>query len=436
MAVRNIAWILATVAAITLPLPARTQTTGRPAAECKLRWSERRPLQVDGITAFLDRPATLSLNGRALLLGAHVFAADSVGHVVHPLIPPGAHYLDGIDQEAMGVMSDGRGTWDWVSLPPRTYRFPWLPRAALDSSGTVHVVWASDDSTVNEVPSTAPTIWYARFDGRRWTPPVRIASGHRYVWDSFTVTQLVMRNRSLSFAVSTMGEGITFFRAVDGQWTSHPVPLPTGFFGYPGIVVLPKGRIVLVVQGGSARVKNGIGGSAVFITRSDDDGVTWSAPLLVSKADGEPAFDHQLLIDSNRRLRVLWFRHEDSLGIPGTQISLTNSSGRVHIAESTDDGITWQELAPSAYLPNADGLQAMQLESGTVLVTLADRVAERILLTSWNGSWQPFASIEAAPNPFHPILGRGDAQRPVLTWGTRRPHNWVITMITTLTGCR
>jgi hypothetical protein len=156
--------------------------------------------------------------------------------------------------------------------------------------------------------------------------------------------------------------------------------------------------------------------------------------VLISTGDAEPAYDFQLL-ESSARLYALWFQQTDSLGSPALTANISNSPGRIYIAESDDAGITWRQLAPTVLLQNADGLQAMVADDGTLIVAIADRVEEEILLTTWKGDWRPFARIPAAPNPAHPALGRGDAQRPVLTWGTRRSDGWIVTMITTLTPC-
>lgn len=437
MTVRNVAWLASVLgmSACSIAGPPRAQSAPRNAGSCAATWSEPRPLRVRRNVAFLERPAVVSLRGRALLLGPRAFVSDSLGRPVNPLMAPGAHYIEGFDEIPMGVISDGAATWDWVSMPPRVRSAPWLPRAVVDSGGVAHVVWASSDSVVDDTPPTVPSIWYARFDGSHWSNPVRVAWGHRYYWSSANVSQLVMHNGTLHLAVSTMGEGITYLRQTDGTWTAHHIAaLPPEYFGYPGLAVMPSGRIVLVVQSPPERVRNGIG-SGVAVTRSDDGGLTWTPPQHISTPDQEPAYDHQLLLDPAGRLHAVWFQQTDSLGNPARQANISNSPGRVHIAESSDAGVTWQVLAPTALLQNADGLQTFQMDDGSLIVGLADRLGERILLTSWRGSWQLLASIDARPNPFHPAFGWGDAQRPVLTWGSRRAHEWVVTLFTTLGSC-
>ncbi|HET9728950.1 MAG TPA: sialidase family protein, partial [Acidimicrobiia bacterium] len=386
-------------------------------------------------TVFVERPAIVPVHGRALVIGPRAFVSDSAGRAASPLQAPGNPYVERFDEIPMGALSDGYGVWDWVSEPPRARSMPWLPRAAVDSDGVAHIVWASSDSAVDETPPAAPSIWYARFDGTRWTDPLRVGSDRRYYWSSSTVSPLVMRGRTLHFVVSTKGEGLTYFHSVGAGWSAQHVGISNLYYGYPGLAVLPSGRLVLVSQGPSKRGRPGWGESGVFATRSDDGGVAWSAPVLVSTADGEPAYDHQLLLDGNGALHAIWFQQTDSLGNPALHPNLGNSPGRVHVAESVDGGITWRQLAPSALLQNADGLVSMVGDDGSLIVALADRVDERLLLTTWKGSWRPFARIPAAPNPGHPALGRGDAQRPVLTWGTRGPHGRVITMMTMLTTC-
>jgi hypothetical protein len=435
MTVRNIAWVMVLSIVLAELHPAAGQGSLPRGDECVgVRWTPPRALRVGAYTAFLERPAIVPLLGRSLLLGPRAFATDSAGHPANPLMSPGAHYTEGFDELPMGVLADERGSWDWVTFPSRIRSMPWFPRAALDSSGTAHVVWASSDSAVDEIPPSAPSIWYARFDGRRWTEPERLATGHRYYWSSATVSPLIVRGRTLHFVVSTSGEGLTYFHATGGRWMAQHVGIPIVYNGYPALAVLGSGKLVLLAQGPQRRGREGWSESGVFISRSDDGGLTWTTPALISSGDAEPAYDFQLL-ESHGRLYALWFQQTDSLGRPALAPNLSNSPGRIYVAESADAGATWRQLAPTALLQNADGLQAMVGDDGVLIVTLADRVAEDILLTTWKGAWRPFARIPAAPNPSHPTLGRGDAQRPVLTWGTRRPHGWVTTMITSLTPC-
>lgn len=440
MTVRNVAAVVLMLSPLLCrSLLAGAQPTSVKADTCVgVRWSKPKPARVGAYTLFVERPAIVPVHGRMLLVGPRAFVTDSAGHPANPLRAPGDRYVERFDEIEMGALSDGRGVLDWVPEPPRARSMPWLPRAAADSAGIAHVVWASSDSAVDQIPPSAPSIWYARFDGARWSDPVRVASGRGYYWGSSSLSQLVLRGRTLHFVVSTKGkgEGLTYFRGADGRWTAHHVAISPQYFGYPSLAVLPSGRLVLVSQGPSHRGRPGWGESGVFATRSDDDGATWTTPVLVSTAEGEPAYDHQLQLDRKGRLRVLWFQQTDSLGNPALHPNLGNSPGRVYVAESLDGGVNWRQLEPSALLQNADGLVSMVADDGSLVVAVADGVHEEILLTTWNGSWHAFARIAAAPDPFHPALGRGDAQRPVLTWGTRRSHDWLTTMVTTLTPCQ
>lgn len=433
---RNVARVLMMLGVSWRPHPAYAQTRQAIAEPCVgVRWSPPMPIRVDAYTLFVERPAIVPLRGRALLVGPRAFVFDSIGRAVNPLLAPGNPYVERFDEMPMGAFSNGRGVWDWVSEPPRATSTPWLPRGAAGADGAAHIVWASSDSAVDQTPPAAPSIWYARFDGGRWTEPVRVATGRKYYWGASTLSSLVMQGRTLHFVVSTRNEGLRYFHGTDGVWTEQQVGIPSPYFGYPSLAVLESGRLVLITQGPSNRGRPGWGESGVFVARSDDGGATWTKPALVSTADGEPAYDHQLLPDARGGLHVLWFQQTDSLGNPALHPNLGNSPGRVHIAESLDGGVSWRQLAPTALLRNADGLVSLVSSDGTLIVALADRVDERILLTTWNGGWRSFARIAAAPDPFHPALGWGDAQRPLLTWGTRRPHGWVATMVTTLTPC-
>ena len=434
MAVRNIAWSAVVLGLCAGPASLKAQPAPAQKERCSIHWSEPHPLRVGHNTVFVERAASVSLHGRAFFVGARAFVYDSLGHPVQPLVPPGARYIEAFDEVPMGAISNGHGGWTWVSEPPHARSMPWYPEAVADSAGFAHVVWASSDTVEQVSPPTAPSIWYARFDGRHWSEPVHVAWGHHFYWTSSSVSQLLLVGRTLHFAVSTPGEGISYFRGSGGDWKVSVIGIDRTFTGYPSIALLPAGRIVLVIQGGSPSVNNGIS-SSVYATRSDDGGDTWSRPQLISSAESEPAFDFQLLRSSTGRLHAVWFQQTDSLGHPARHPNLGNSPGRIQIAESSDGGVSWHMLTPTALLANADGLQVLQTLNGALIATVADRVAEQVLVTQWNGRWLPFGKIAASVDPFHPALGWGDAQRPILTWGSRRTHDWYTTWTSTLTPC-
>jgi hypothetical protein len=401
---------------------------------CSVHWSEPHPVRVGHNTVFVERAASVSLHERAFFVGPRAFVYDSLGHPVQPLVPPGARYIESFDEIAMGAISNGHGAWNWVSEPPHARSMPWYPEAVADSAGIAHVVWASSDTVEQVSPPTAPSIWYARFDGRHWSEPVHIASGHQFYWTSSSVSQLLLVGRTLHFAVATPGKGISYFRGSGSRWKVSVVGIDPTFTGYPSLAVLPAGRIVLVIQGGSPGANNGIS-SSVYATHSDDGGDTWTPPQRISSAASEPAFDFQLRRSPAGALHVVWFQQTDSLGRPAPRPNLGNSPGRIQMAESNDAGVSWHALPPTSLLANADGLQLLQTPNGSLIATVADRVAEKVFVTQWNGRWLPFGKIDASGNPFHPALGWGDAQRPILTWGSRRTHDRYTTWMTTLTPC-
>jgi hypothetical protein len=177
--------------------------------------------------------------------------------------------------------------------------------------------------------------------------------------------------------------------------------------------------------------------SGLYAIATEDDGATWSVPVPISSLASEPAYDARLLPETRDGvLRLVWYQMTDSAGNPTARMALGGSPGRVRLAESHDGGRSWRQLAPSQPLRFADGLQAQALSDTSVLVVLADRIDEQIVFTTWAKGWRPLSYIDAKPEPVEPVIGRDDAQRLVLSWGTiRRPLRWFLSMSTTLTPC-
>jgi hypothetical protein len=185
-----------------------------------------------------------------------------------------------------------------------------------------------------------------------------------------------------------------------------------------------------IVTGPSPQYRSGF-----FATWSDDDGVTWSTPVPISRFDDGPAYDARLLIDDRDVLSAFWYQQTDSTGEPAKGTSLGGSPGRIHAAQSMDRGVTWQRSTPTTVIDNGDELRVLLRADRSVLVVVADRSGKRMLAATWSHGWSPFTTIEAEPDPFIPALGTDDAQRPFLTWGIRRSRYWRGTMLTTLAPC-
>jgi hypothetical protein len=111
----------------------------------------------------------------------------------------------------------------------------------------------------------------------------------------------------------------------------------SGGYGMRGALVLPSGELVLPLSDVPSYRR-------VFVVRSKDRGLSWSAPSEVAAQDGR------------------WFEEPALVRCPGGRIVgllRENRSHSLHQVVSTDDGHTWSEPAPTpihGYPPHLLGL--------------------------------------------------------------------------------
>lgn len=399
------------------------------------RWLPPRELHTrEAYTVFLERPSIAPLRGRVFLPAWPTNIYDSLGTMVWPLAPGGRPSLAA--HVPLGVVLEKGGLVRPVSWPKAILSGPWLPVGVADDSGIAHVIWGSRDNIAMASSYMVRSLWYARFDGHGWSTPTRVLSTHGTImWSSAMVSPLVAHGRSLHLFVGIEGEGLRYVRFDNGVWTERHVSIASAYMGYPHVAVLSSGRLVLLVEGDLSRPPApGIFG--IHVTTSDDAGKSWSPLVQVSSVDEAPPFDARLVADERDVLYAFWYQQTDRDGRPARGVTLGGSPGRIYATQSFDRGATWQRATPTMLIDNANELQVLLRRDHSVLTVVADGLHERMLISSWSNGWSPFTVIEAKPEPFNPELGMDDAQRPFLTWGIRRTHDWLGTVTTTLVPCR
>ncbi len=118
-------------------------------------------------------------------------------------------------------------------------------------------------------------------------------------------------------------------RDKSGHWSSPSFVQPT--VGYNNIAALPGGRLVIAYTGLNQQIPSK---NDVLITYSDDDGISWSDPVIVLISTREkPSFDLQLIHGPDETLHLIWGREVDMELIPD----------EIWHSTSDDGGISWTE---------------------------------------------------------------------------------------------
>lgn len=141
------------------------------------------------------------------------------------------------------------------------------------------------------------------------------------------------------------------------SWTVVPVPEEKHVFDaiQPSILFLPEGRL-----GAVARTRQGV----VAATFSDDDGLSWSAPMPVDLPNPNSGTDAVTLADG--RQLIVYNHSAHSPDTPGSGVRYP-----INIALS-DDGVRWRKVLTLEDAPLKDGYAypaVIQADDGMVHIT-------------------------------------------------------------------
>ncbi|HYM40545.1 MAG TPA: exo-alpha-sialidase [Thermoplasmata archaeon] len=246
----------------------------------------------------------------------------------------------------------------------------WGTAMALDPLGNLYVAWTRTDPTYGlkifisksttggasfaaEVPATAPNTYGSDY----WPKIASTADGTIYVgwiqsWSGSSIT-----------VSKSTDHGATF-----GSWTNVSTQSASFTPSRFAMTADAHGRVYLVVEGYSTT----LGRQAVYLYHSDD-GVTWTAPTLLSSAS-VTSLGPSAAIDSAGRVYV-------------TFLGLFGSSFRVYVTTSDDRGLTWSTPFP--------------LTQGTSSVTYIPTIAVKhdTAMVVWGGSEGSTAGVGFVVSP-------------------------------------
>jgi len=233
-----------------------------------------------------------------------------------------------------------------------------------DASGVVHVFWAYG-APGNEEAGEAEAIYYARLENGRWSAPVdvllspggRVARMHSVVVDPSGFLHVVWSG----------GNALFYSRAFAPEagsalsW-SEPAALVSNVSALePGLAVDGDGVLYVVWTQAAA---------GLMFARSDDGGISWSAPQMIFPAglDNELARWGRIAVDGRGRLHVA-LTHTARADSASGDLADPNS---LYYLRSEDGGDTWS--APLLVTPEPDFGEINVATHGEDVVHLA-----------WNG---------------------------------------------------
>jgi hypothetical protein len=314
----------------------------------------------------------------------------------------------------VGIRVDAKRAAHVIPRPPVPGQLIW-PRAAF-SHGVAHVVWAmSNDSLARRI--VQPTsLWYAAFDGMRWSRPERIYAGRRLEWNetsapvSFLQGELRLVVPAADSSLSADHQGVVYLaRGADGHWRTSWIstrgPLPV----FVSLSIRDRNLVVAFL--GAVLYPGRLGElNSVFVARSTDDGATWTMPHAIASLGNSHGADVAIAEGRGATLHLTWI--QDS----------ANATAIVHLI-SSDAGVAWNREAPTLVVPSIEAASVAMLSGRLILV--ARRVAvDSLVAIDLSAKTPQFTRLPFELASGMPRVGAVGLDSLPVVWSVDRPGTY------------
>ncbi|HEX8672919.1 MAG TPA: sialidase family protein [Longimicrobium sp.] len=239
---------------------------------------------------------------------------------------------------------------------------------AVDRGGTLHALWGEHEAgaeravdSASQGPGSAVQfslgrVLYARYRNGRWTRAQVVYRGQVVSWHRSLLSRLVedaggnlhialvAKPKSAHALVhlrlgrdgwrTTEWVGERRFRRDPAPGDNSLIPAIGGF--YPSLAVGQGGRIYVAFASPALRASGrpipGGDVNSVWVRRSDDAGLTWSAPVLVHLSGRAGGYELQILARGRDSVHLLWRK----------QAGQQRGADEIPHAVSADGGVTWR----------------------------------------------------------------------------------------------
>ena len=358
----------------------------------------------EGVPVHVDQVTNAAPLGRSILL------LGSPAYVWNPISAPPRTEMQRVDGRLLGVAVGPGRTLSEIPKPDFMGRNSavWARPA---TNGAVHVVWGVPADSTSPPFREVSSVWYARFDGARWSAPERIMSGMPINW---RWSAAVLSNGEdvvvAAPAFDTLGSAVLSATRTRRAWVPARIQ-PSGF---------PPNTIALVVEDSQAVVfypMYGPGNDTVGLhmrrlVRNRD----WTDAALVKTVTPVALTPRVAATRTPDGTYHLFWSHQ--LGRDNDLIQHTSS--RDLIAWRASDGLS---IGGGLYdfTVAADGPSAVRLVART-------KVHKHLATTVWTndgpGRLEELSFVDPATPPTLTAFGRDTL---VLTWSTvwlkREPDN-------------
>ena len=407
MALRSLSLILLLVVLVACAALTTLSTHATPRA---CAWTAPRQLMV-GANGWVhvENPQMVQTRGgltffgdNALIIATHGASAERIAGW-----PRGPGMLAGVIRRPNGVFEP-------VALPYHLRAFIAV-RAVGDDSGNAHVFWGESPDTGVDQHLSVRSVWYARFDGNRWTEPERVLSDTPMLWNN-TYTAIASSNGDVHLVVPAQAFAppthlITRFR--DGRWNVRRHEWPAL---YTSLAVTSRGTLLLGYIGAADT-----GRTDVAVAVSHDRGMTWSKPMLVHRAGLSGNWGLQVVAGAGEAIYAVWEASSPTAPDRDAIVLGNEKHDSLQGAVTRDNGATWQRI-PGLHVPGGvAGLQAVGAFGAVHLSFNTGDIDSAVASTAvldGNNHWTGPTTLGLAPFWTTIAAPRGDSLR--VTWDVWR----------------
>ena len=336
------------------------------------------PRLADGRRLAIASPTLVPLRTGLALAGSPTFVwysatqvVDTVGlQTAKPSLYPNP------TTTSAGAVLRRDGTFELIPFPPGVH-FITRQLAIPDGRGGMHVAMGIPPFPLGlEFPNTN-AVWYAHFDGRRWSKPDEIYAGHVEMFDK-TAAAILVNDGVLQIALrgwentpEGTRDGVVYARRVNGKWERQWL-LPGGGLRYIQVVRRGPRELVLIFTGGVTAF-DGRHNNAFAFVRSTDNGATWSVPNIVRDLTDDEGYHLRALQDSAGSTHVL------------SVTSVFDQAMLHHLV--TDDLQNWRELAPLSLDGALSSYDVLLGRSDSLFVLRQLLPYGQLAVSVWQGEW-------------------------------------------------
>jgi hypothetical protein len=366
-----------------------------------MRWSAPDTLWGPQSTRiYVESPEIVQKGDSLLLIGSPSFASDTLGRLVPP---PGVAMTSGL---FAGIrLSLARRTTRahpgrLVPLPAGIVRMRRV-RVGQATNGDVAIVFGGPAENGDSLAPSS-TVWTAMQRADGWTlPTIIIHPSEGIEWSGSSISTVFHSpTGDLLTAPLALWDTTKLLQLHPDGWRVRKLHFSQHF--YSSVVALPSSDSVLVLAYVSpSTIEFPRGG--IFVSRSSNAGERWSHPVVLSAVGTAPAHHSRLIRANDGTLALTWLEENDP----------NDSTSRLHLATSTDDGVSWRQQVsetiagmPTDLRATSDGLSRIHI----VLDSASNSTsAPRHLV--WNGARWVRSALPApvgnvVPTPTIAPLGR------------------------------